>query len=186
MKTPEASLDKTVLSEHEVEFLNSTLWLPPNYQKLTYEELFEIAKVTDDALVNMLLQSAKEYRDQEQKPVFFRDEFLYGNFIVVYPMSYQRLDKRSASYWISSYDASLKMQDAQYGTTSEIVEKRIKRFGSHQMIKLKVEETRAFNENRNFTQYYISGNTHSFMVIHIDVLSSDYELNFKELSLGSK
>ena len=76
VKAPEQSFNTEFLQAHEVEFLNSTLWLPPNYEKLTYDALFEIAKVTDDNVVNMLLQSAKEYRDQEKKPVFFRDELV--------------------------------------------------------------------------------------------------------------
>ena len=186
VKTVEEPLDKTVLNEHQVEFLNSTVWLPPSYEKQTYEELFEIASVTDDPQVNMLLQSSKSYRDQEKKPIFFRDEFTRDNLIGMYPMPYQKLDKQSATYWISSYAAMMKRDDQRLGRTSEIVEKRIKRFGSHQMIKLKVKQVYAFTTNRHFMQYYISGPKHSFMVVHLDVLLSDYERNFKELSLSSE
>lgn len=175
-----------MLSEHQVEFLNGTLWLPPNYQKQTYEELFEIASVTDDPQVNMLLQSSKSYRDQEKKPVFFKDEFMPDNLIGIYPMPYQKLDRQSATYWISTHAALMKRDDQRLGRTSEIIEKRIKRFGSHQMIKLKVKEVYPFSTNRHFMQYFISNSTHSFMVVHVDVLLSDYEPNFKDLSLSSK
>jgi hypothetical protein len=185
VKAPEKSFDTKLLSKHEVEFLNSTLWLPPNYEKLTYDALFEIAKVTDDALVNMLLQSAKEYRDQEKKPVFFRDEFVPNNFIALYPRLYILLNKTAASYYISDFATRMKREDQQYGRTSEIVEKRIKSFGGHKMVKLKVKQTFAFSDNRHFMQYFISSSIRSFMVIHIDVINSDYEANFKELSLGS-
>lgn len=184
--TTEEILDKTILNEHEVDFLNATLWLPPNFEKQTYEELFEIARVTDDPQVNMLLQSSKSYRDQEKKPVFFRDEFTNGNLIGIYPMPSQKLDKQSATYWISTYAAMMKRDDQRLGRTSEIVEKRIKRFGSHQMVKLKVKEIYSFNTNRHFMQYYISGPKHSFMVVHVDVFLSDYERNFKDLSLRSR
>lgn len=184
--TEVAPLDKTVLSEYEVAFLNSSLWLPPNYKKYTYEELFEIASVTDDPQVNMLLQSSKSYRDQETKPVFFRDELANENLIGIYPMPYQKLDKQSATYWISTYAMLMKRDDERLGRTSEIVEKRIKRFGSHQMVKLKVKEVYSFRGTRTFMQYYISGLQQSFMVVHIDVLSRDYERNFKELLLSSK
>lgn len=174
-----------MLQAHEVKFLNSTLWLPSNYEKLTYDALFEIAKVTDDDVVNMLLQSSKEYRDQEKKPVFFRDELVSNNFIALYPRPYFMLDKTAASYYISDFAARMKREDQQYGRTSEIVEKRIKRFGGHKMVKLKVKQTFPFSDNRHFMQYFISSSTRSFMVIHIDVINSDYEVNFKELSLRS-
>ena len=147
--------------------------------------MFEIAKVTDDDVVNMLLQSSKEYRDQEKKPVFFRDELVPNNFIALYPRPYFMLDKTAASYYISDFAARMKREDQQYGRTSEIVEKRIKRFGGHKMVKLKVKQTFPFSDNRHFMQYFISSSTRSFMVIHIDVINSDYEVNFKELSLGS-
>ena len=96
------------------------------------------------------------------------------------------LDKTAASYYISDFAARMKREDQQYGRTSEIVEKRIKRFGGHKMVKLKVKQAYAFSDNHHFIQYFISSSIRSFMVIHIDVLSSDYELNFKELSLRSK
>lgn len=185
VKTPDNLFDKAVLNEHKVEFLHSSLWLPPNYEKLTYDELFEVARVTDDNLVNMLLQSAKEYRDENEKPVFFRDELVANNFIAVYPRPYMELSKEAASYYISNFAATMKIQDQQYGRTSEIVEKRIKNFGGHKMVKLKVKQTFTFNDNRHFMQYFISSPTRSFMVIHIDVINSDYEVNFKDLSLGS-
>ncbi|WP_299767473.1 hypothetical protein [uncultured Dokdonia sp.] len=183
--TPPKQLDTSLLEEFEVEFLNTTVWLPTSYEKLTYEALFELARVEDDAMINMLLQSSKEYRNKEKKPVFFRDEFMPSNFIAIYPSSYIRLDKKTASYYISDFAVTMKRQDQELGITSEIIEKRIKTFNGHKMVKLKLKQTSDFIENRYFTQYFISSDIRSFMVIHIDVLNRDYELNFKNLSVQS-
>ncbi|WP_299678840.1 hypothetical protein [uncultured Dokdonia sp.] len=181
--TPKKQLDTSVLEQSEVEFLNTTIWLPTSYEKLTYEALFELGGVGDDVIVNMLLQSSKEYRNKEQKPVFFRDKFMPSNFIAIYPSSYIRLDKETASYYISDFASNMKRQDQKLGITSEIIEKRIKTFDGQKMVKLKLKQTSDFIDNRFFTQYFISSDIRSFMVIHIDVLNRDYELNFKDLSL---
>ena len=183
--TTQKQLDTSILKEYDVEFLNSTVWLPPNYEKLTYEAIFELAKVSDDRFVNMLLQSSKEYRDKEEKPVFFRDELMPSNFIAIYPRPYLALTKEAASYYISDFAATMKREDQQYGRTSEIIEKRIKNFRGHKMVKLKVKQQFTFKNNHHFMQYFISSDIRSFMIIHIDVLNNDYELNFKELSLKS-
>ena len=185
-KGPQEDLDTSILKANEVEFLHSTLWLPPEFEKLTYEELFEVARETNDDWVNMLLQSSKEYRDKDEKPVFFRSTIMPSNFIGIYPRPYFQLTKQQASYYISDFARTLKRQDKILGRTSEIIEKRIKRFGGHTMVKLKVNMTFDFNQNQHFTQYFISGNSRSFMVMQVDVLQSDYELNLKKLSLGSK
>jgi len=183
--TPSKQLDTSLLEEFEVEFLNTTVWLPPSYEKLTYEALFELARVEDDAMINMLLQSSKEYRNKEKKPVFFRDEFMPNNFIAVFPRPYIRINKETASYYISDFAATMKRQDQEYNQTSEIIEKRIKTFDGQKMVKLKVKQTSEFVDNRHFTQYFISSDIRSFMVIHIDVLNRDCELNVKDLAVKS-
>lgn len=62
----------------------------------------------------------------------------------------------------------------------------IKKFGSHQMVKFKAKQTDVMGNRRYFTQYYISGNLNSFMVIHIDIFNKDIEDHLKILSTSSK
>lgn len=179
--------DTSTLSSYTIEFLNSELWLPPNYDKFTYDELFEMSKVNDNEAINFLLQSSKEYRSKKLKPIFFKDRLADENVIVIFPMPYQVMDKATASGWISGTIGNMKSMDQFRGSTTEIVEKKIKKFGGHQMIKFKVKQvTRMSGKSRYFSQYYITGNLNSFMVINIDVYGKDIENNLKALSLSSK
>lgn len=177
--------DTSVLNSNPIEFLNSELFLPPNYEKHSYEELFEIAKNEDNDVINYLLQSAKDYRTEDIKPIFFLDRMSPKNCIALYPMPYYMMDKQTASSWISGMAGSLQSVDEVRGTNTEILEKQIKKFGGgHQMIKFRAKQSNFLSEQTSyFSQYYVTGKQKSFNVISIDVYGQDIEENLKVLAL---
>jgi len=176
--------DTADLKLFTVDFLISTIWLPHHYEKLTYETLFELATIDDSQIdINFLLQSAKEYRDKEHKPVFFRDRALpTNNFIVFYPYPYAEINKAEASYWSSQTLAGLQRQDRQIGTHTTLIEKKIKRTETKQLIKVKVHQE-YFEKSNYLTQYYVTGNLKTFTVLVTNRFDLDFEEHIKRMPL---
>jgi len=181
-RTPEV-FDTADLKLFTVDFLISTIRLPHHYEKLTYETLFELAAMDDSQIdINFLLQSAKEYRDKEHKPVFFRDRALPNNFIVFYPYPYTEISKAEASYWSSQTLAGLQRQDRQLGTRTTLIEKKIKRTETKQLIKVKVHQEYVGKSNY-LTQYYVTGNLKTFTVVVANRFDIDFEEHIKRMPL---
>lgn len=181
-----STFDTSHLVEHQIDFLSTSLWLSPSYELITYNEMVEMLKTEPSQAFEFLIQTASSYENKVEKPVYFQDDLATENIIVIYPMPYQPIDKQTASLWISGMVSNMKNTDSNNGRTSEIMEKRIKKFGSHQMVKFKAKQTDVTGNRRYFAQYYISGNLNSFMVIHIDIFNKDIEDNLKVLSTSSK
>lgn len=181
------SRDTSNLSSYDIDFLNSKIWLDTSYVSYTYDELYEIAKSEDNKAVNFILQLSEEYRNKKLKPIYFQHRLQPENIILLLPMPYHNMDKQTASIWISAMVASIKENDNLTGNTTKVIDKKIKKFSGHQMIKFKARQTFANKtKERFYHQYYISGNFKSFMTIHIDVNGDDIENQLKTLSLTSK
>lgn len=180
------TLDTSQLVQHQIDFLNASLWLSPSYDMITYDEMVEMLQTAPNQSFEFLLQASSSYKDKDEKPIFFQDDLATENIIVLLPMPYQPIDKQTVSLWISGMVSSMKNTDVQDGRASEIMEKRNKKFGNHQMVKFKAKQTDYLGNRRYFTQYYISGNLNSFMVIHLDIFNRDIETNLKMLSTASQ